>query len=254
MFQIDKNKCLECGACADVCTMRVFYRDGEGKTAVKDRRCMQCFHCAAVCPVQAVSADGLRPEQLYCQPPEDPLARAVMSRRSVRSFRPEVPGRAVIQRALDRAGYAPSGKNEHANRWTVVLGRERTDELYRMTLDWAGNQPGYRHLHKLARWGVNPVTCGAPCLIVGWNRTGALNPQSDTVIAMTLAEQLLVNEGLGTCWAGYLRTAAQHSPEIQAYLGIPEDGLVYEILLVGFPTRRYPNIPGRPAAEIKWVE
>lgn len=41
------------------------------------------------------------------------------------------------------------------------------------------------------------MTCGAPCLIIGHNHPEALNPQDDTVIATLLAEQLLVESGLG---------------------------------------------------------
>lgn len=255
MITIDKSRCLECGSCVSACSMGIFYRDEEGKTAVKDKACIRCWHCAAACPAQAVEAEELTREQLYPAVPEDALERAILSRRSVRHFKPELPDRAVLQRVLDLSLYAPSGKNEHANRWTVVLGRERTDALFQMVLDWAKDVPPYRHLLKLAQWGRNPVTCGAPCLIVGWNRTDALNPQSDTVIAMTLAEQLLAARGLGTCWAGYLRSAAQKSPEIRAYLGIPEGCQVYEILLVGVPDgERYVNVPWRPGAEIHWVE
>ena len=252
---IDKEKCLDCGACITACSLGLFYRTEDQTVAVKEKPCMECYHCAAACPAQAVGTTELTPAQLYPAPPEDPLLRAVQTRRSIRHFRPECPDRAVIQEALDLSLYAPSGKNEHANRWTVVLGRRRTDTLFQMTLDWAKDVPHYRHLLKLAQRGNNPVTCGAPCLIVGWNRLDALNPQTDTVIAMTLAEQRLVARGLGTCWGGYLRAAALASPAIQAYLGIPEGCRVYEILLVGYPEgERYPNIPYRPAAEIRWLE
>lgn len=255
MMSIDKSRCVGCGACTTACSAGIFYRDENGEVQAKEKPCIECFHCAAACPSKAVVCDRLTEAELYPAPAEHPLLRSMQTRRSIRNFTDELPDKAFLQSVLDATLYAPSGKNEHANRWTVVLGREKTDELFQLTLDWAKDVPHYRHVVKLAQWGRNPVTCGAPCLIVGYNRTDALNPQTDTVIAMTLAEQLLVDAGWGTCWGGYLRAAARESKAIQEALGIPEGCRVYEILLVGRPDgETYCNIPYRPNAEIKWVE
>ena len=77
---------------------------------------------------------------------------------------------------------------------------------------------------------------------------------ANALMGLRLAEQLLAESGLGTCWSGYFRTAAQESPAIQQALGLPEGYRVYSVLMVGVPTERYPNIPYRPAAEASWLE
>lgn len=255
MITIDHSRCVACGSCMTACSMGMFHREEDGSVQVKDKPCMECFHCAAACPAQAIGFTGAPPETFYPAAPSDPLLAAIQNRRSIRHFGAEQPDRAFLQWVLDTAMYAPSGKNEHANRWTVVLGHDRIDALYQMTLDWAKDVPHYRHLIKLAQWGRNPVTCGAPCIVVGWNRIDALNPQTDTVIALTLAEQLLVQAGWGTCWGGYLRAAAQNSPAIREALGVPEGCQVYELLLVGRPKEeRYLRPPFRPSAQITWME
>lgn len=215
---------------------------------------MDCFHCAAACPAHAVVTHGMAEEETYPAAPASTLLHALQSRRSVRHFSAALPDKAAIQRALDGAAYAPSGKNEHRNRWTVVYGKEAVQELYQMVLEWAAPVEHYKHLVWLARKGIDPVTCGASCLILGHNHPDALNPQDDTVIATTLAEQLLVESGLGTCWSGYFRTAAQESAAIQKRLGLPEGHRVYSVLMVGVPEERYPNIPYRPEAQADWVE
>lgn len=254
-MNLEKSLCVDCGACVTACSVGIFRWGEDGRVEVRTKGCMQCFHCAAACPQQAIRCEGLTVEQLYPPKSDSPLLRMIQERRSVRHFTDELPDRAFLQSVLDAARYAPSGKNEHANRWTVVLGRENTDKLFQLTLDWAKEVPAYRHLLKLAQWGRNPVTCGAPCLIVGYNRTDALNPQTDTVIAMTLAEQLLVEAGWGTCWGGYLRAAARESEAIRTLLKIPEGYRIYEILLVGRPDgETYCNVPYRGTAEINWVE
>ena len=158
---------------------------------------MDCYHCAAACPTHAVVTHGMSEGETYPVPPDSPLLRAIQSRRAIRHFKEKLPDKALIQRALDGAAYAPSGKNEHRNRWTVVYGRARVEELYQLVLEWAGPVEHYKHLVWLARKGIDPVTCGAPCLIIGHNHPEALNPQDDTVIATLLAEQLLVESGLG---------------------------------------------------------
>lgn len=255
MMTIDKSRCIDCGACVTACSLGIFQRDEAGAVRTRERACMECFHCAAACPTHAVQNDGLTHDQLYPTPSESPLLRAIQTRRSVRHFTGEVPHKDFLQSVLDATLYAPSGKNEHANRWTVVLGREKVEALYRLALEWAEDVPHYRHVIKLAQRGRDPVTCGASCLIVGYNRTDALNPQTDTVIAMTLAEQLLVEAGWGTCWGGYLRAAARGSQAIRDVLRIPEGCQVFEILLVGRPKdEHYVNVPYRPAAQIDWVE
>ena len=255
MMTIDKSRCVNCGACVTACSFRIFYKDENGEVQAKGKECMNCFHCAAACPTKAVRCDQLTEAELYPAPAESPLLRAIQQRRSIRHFTEEVPDKDFLRSILDATLYAPSGKNEHANGWTVVLGKEKTDELFRLTLDWAKDVPPARHVVKLAQWGYNPITCGAPCILVGYNRTDALNPQTDTVIAMTLAEQLLVEAGWGTCWGGYLRRAAQNSDIIRQTLAIPEGCEVCEVLMVGRPDgETYCNIPYRPKAEINWVE
>ena len=254
MMTIDKSRCVECGACITACSMGIFRRDEEGKVFARERACMDCFHCAAACPAKAVVTHGMPEETTYPAAPDSPLLRGIQSRRSIRHFADRMPDKAAIRRALDGAAWAPSGKNGHTNRWTVVYGREKVEELYRLVLEWAQTEEKHNHLVWLARKGINPVTCGAPCLILGHNDPTVLNPQDDTVIAATLAEQLLVEAGLGTCWSGYFRRAAQVSPAIREKLGLPEEHHVYAVLMVGVPEERYPNIPCRAPAEIHWVE
>jgi Fe-S-cluster-containing hydrogenase component 2 len=109
------------------------------------RHCLACLHCAAACPVRAITWEGLSQQALYPPLPEDPVERAVAFRRSTRRFRPDCPEKALLQRVLDRAEYAPSSKNEHKNAWTVVLGRDKTDALLPDVLDW-GAANGRREL------------------------------------------------------------------------------------------------------------
>lgn len=255
MFTIDKDLCIRCKSCVKVCPLGIFTVGEDGSVSAARKECLDCFHCTAACPVRAVTHEELGREACYPAPaPEGTLLRRFQQRRSIRHFKAALPDRAVIQAALDGAAYAPSGHNERPYRWTVVLGRERVERLRRLALDWAEKDPELQHLIWADRHGRDPVTCGAPCLIFAHAPGKAPTGQCDTVIAAALAEQLLSEAGLGTCWGGYLCRIAALSPALRAALELPEDHQVFSVLMVGYPNERYPNLPPRPAASVRWLE
>lgn len=255
MFTIDPNLCVRCGSCVKACPMNIFKQSENGEITAEQKDCLDCFHCAAICPVKAIGHHQLGHDILYPTPAENgTMLSAFQRRRSIRRFKHETPDRAVIQAALDGAAYAPSAKNQHRHRWTVVLGQEQTDHILEIALEWARSQKDWRPLVWLHRHGMNPVTCGAPCLIFIHSPVDSHNPQTDCAIAMTLAEQLLVDSGIGTCWGGYLCRMVNACDELKAALRLPEGHEVFGVLMAGIPDERYLRVPYRPAADISWLE
>ncbi len=229
--------------------MKHLHMTEDGPAAGKGK-CMECYQCAAICPRQAVGRDG---ESVIVPPPEDALEKLIMSRRSVRHFKTEPPDKALIQWALQRAGYAPSGKNEHLNRWTVVYGKDRVEIIRERALQHCREAGEAPELLFFAKRGLDLLTCGAPVLILAWSPDDCLNPVVDPAIAMETAELLLVSRGLGTCWGGYLRQVAGHCQELKAMLGIPEGASMKACLMTGYPDDVvFPNIPRRPEPDIIW--
>lgn len=255
MINIDREKCVSCLACTRGCPMKIFRaRDGHPETA-KEERCIGCFHCTAACPVKAISFDGISTEELYPEKPTDELERIIKSRRSIRSFKPELPDRTVVEHALALAAWAPSGKNIHENAWTVLWGREAVEKVRDMTVDWAVRTGIYPELPKNAQRGIDLITCGAPCVLIGHSHPETLNPMLDTAIAAAAAELVLAKSGIGTCWGGYLRHAINDSPEMKDFIGLDREREAYSIIMVGYPDgERYPNIPYRPEPKITWVD
>lgn len=252
MIRIDTERCIGCGICQRLCPMG-YLTLSDGKAAIRERRrCISCGHCAAACPKLAVSLveEGWSPLE-----PANDLERQIVSRRSVRHFKPEPPPRELIQRALDVAEYAPSGKNAHAHRWTVLYGMEQTQKVTELCLDIAARTGNGKELIKIKAAGTNLLTCDAPCVILAWSPDDALNPVLDPALAMALVEIQLNQMGIGTCWGGYLRQIADADPELRAWMGIPEGCNLRCALVCGYPQgERYPNIPPRPQATVAWKE
>ena len=246
----DYSRCVKCGQCVRICPTGHLSMTDDGPRATSGR-CMGCLQCAAVCPQDAVEDGGRRatvPE------PMDELERLIMSRRSVRRYKPEAPDRKTIRWALDRAAYAPSGGNRRPTRWTVVYGPAQMEAVRAAALQYCRDSGYAPELPRLMEKGRDLLTCGASALIVGWEPGGALNPGTDTAIALATAELLLSSRGLGTCWGGYMRRIADRAPDLRTMLAIPEGAAVCGCLMVGRPAVDYCQIPARPAADIRWVD
>jgi NAD-dependent dihydropyrimidine dehydrogenase PreA subunit len=52
---VDRDRCIECDRCIDVCPTRVFDRGPDGVPVIaRHDSCQTCFQCEAYCPVDAL--------------------------------------------------------------------------------------------------------------------------------------------------------------------------------------------------------
>lgn len=253
MISIDREKCISCLACVRSCPMAVIREVDGSPAAVKEERCIRCYHCTAACPMQAVHFEGAGDD--YPSIPEGELERLVKSRRSVRHFKAETPDKEKILNALRLAAWSPSGKNIHENAWAVLWGRAAVEKARDMAVEWSVKANIYPELAKNAARGIDLITCGAPCVIIGHSHPKTLNPMLDTAIAAATAELALVKSGIATCWGGYLRHAINDSPELKEFIGIAPEREAYALFMAGLPDNEsYHNIPNRPEPKITWTE
>lgn len=255
MVSIDETRCIGCGKCVRGCPMGVLVPGPQHPQVHPRRRCIQCMHCAAGCPRETISFDGLTAAEVYPPMPQDPLERLLRTRRSIRHFSDALPDRTLIQRALDTANFAPSGKNQRAYRYTVVWGGAQVRRLRDLCLRLCAEYGEAPELNKLQALGTDLLTCGAPCMIVCWGPEKCLNPVLDPAVSMAHLELLLVQAGLGTCWGGYLRQVSDRFPEVREMLGLEEGCRVRCALMTGYPQgETYLRPVWRPAVDAVWLE
>lgn len=255
MVHIDQTKCIGCGKCVRGCPMGVLMLKEKKAEVHPKRRCIECMHCSAGCPIKAVSFDGLTEAQVYPENQGTELEKLLRTRRSIRHFKEELPPKELVKNALDTAMHAPSGKNQRAYGFTVVWGKKQVTELRDECLRRCAESDEAPELVKLQKLGTDLLTCGAPCMIVLWSPDDCLNPVLDAAVAMSQLELLLVEQGLGTCWGGYLRQVSDRFADIRQMLGIPEDSHVRCALMVGYADReKYVRSVYRPEAKAVWLE
>jgi len=139
-FQIDKDKCIQCGECAADCPAGIIYMR-EFPEITAEARCYRCPHCYAVCPTGAVSILGLTPEE--SEPAKDLPSPAQMTdlitwRRSIRRYKDENLPTALIDELVRTTCHAPTGVNAQGVVFTVVRDKAFMDKLRRETLERLG--------------------------------------------------------------------------------------------------------------------
>jgi nitroreductase len=103
--------------------------------------CIACGHCMMVCPSGGIAVSGGRfsaadiVEMLSKDRRPDPeqIEALLLSRRSVRHFKPDAVPAAVLDRVIDAAASAPMGVPPWEIGVVVFAGRERVRELARDT-------------------------------------------------------------------------------------------------------------------------
>lgn len=65
-LKIDKNKCIGCGKCTELCPMKNIHLDNQ--KAVSGNMCTMCYRCVNKCPTQAITLLGKKiVEQCYIE-------------------------------------------------------------------------------------------------------------------------------------------------------------------------------------------
>ncbi len=146
------------------------------------------------------------------------LIEAIKGRRSIRKFKPDPVSREIVEDILEAGNWAPSAKNGHQWRFTVLTGKAKDDynQMFRGTLD------GFIEKHGRDEAGSAPWTLKimeeAPVLLIVWNTNDYGWPSEEHSVAAAMQNVCLraYDLGLGSLWIGDVFYAY---PETVGYFG-----------------------------------
>ena len=263
MIKVDKEKCIKCHKCINVCPFTVLGEDEGYPVKRPEKNCIECMHCAAACPEGALvfgngsAVSGEFAMESVAGTFEEDLENHVLRRRSYRNFKDTPVDREVLSHVLHLADWAPSAKNQHPHGWIVVDSKDTIKAIMDAIVKYSketGVSPEV--VTELENENNNVVMGTAPTLILCHADSGAINAPADSAIAMTTVELLLQSKGIGTCWGGYLTRMCNAVPEIKKLLPeLPENHSFYGTFMAGYPEKEnYLYIPERiKKADIKFL-
>ncbi len=271
-FAITKEACTKCNQCVADCPAMIIAMN-EGFPAIaaeQEAACYRCQHCLAVCPTGAVSIFGLIPTDSralagnYLAP--DKLETLIKGRRSIRKYRDENLDPVLFQRLLDVASHAPTGKNTHQVRYTVLDDKEKLSKLRdkvmtglsRLVQDKALPGPMVFFADFVELWeehNIDVIFRGAPHLLITSVPRDVPSPMPDCIITMAYFELFAQASGVGTAWNGLAKWAMfDLVPETRQYLGIPEDHQIGYAMSFGLPAVQYTRTVQRKPAMVHRVD
>ncbi|ADW16816.1 nitroreductase [Desulfobulbus propionicus DSM 2032] len=269
-FTIDRDLCIQCGACADDCPFHIIdLTDGyPALNPAREHHCIQCQHCLAVCPTAALSICGCDPHQSLPLPQSLPsgqqMEALIRGRRSVRRYHPEALDPALIADLLRTVANAPTGKNNRQCLFTVIEDRASMDVFRRETMEGLRRAVASKRLseglsyfrHVVTAWdqGKDIIFRNAPHLLMVSAPPTITTPDADLLIAMSYFELLAASKGIGTLWNAMIRWAlATIDTDLYRLLGIPDDHVKGYTLLFGRPAVHYHRTVQRDEARINRV-
>ena len=269
-FQVDEERCIQCGECAADCPAGVISLDDYPKIT-NENGCFRCQHCLAICPTGAVSILGRDPGASIPlegnMPDPGRLETLIKGRRSVRRYSTRDLDPELIDKLLDIAWYSPTGVNAQGVLFTVVregrvmnkLREEVMDQLAKLKDEgklpsgFAGQYLG----GAVKAWqegGMDIIFRGAPHLLITSAPKDAPCPVQDAHIALTTFQLMAHAHGVGTVWDGMFMMALSVIPGLAARIGIPENHIVGYAMAFGEPAVEYHRTVQRGPAMVNIVQ
>ena len=164
---------------------------------------------------------------------------AMRTRTSVRGYRSDPVAEDTLNRVLDAARIAPSGKNGQPWMFIVIRDKEIREKLVVACKGQAF----------IAEAPVVIAACGREEL--AYKKMGGYWNSLPVDIGISFEHLMLAAsaEGLGTCWIG-----AFIEEEVRAILGVPSDVRIVALTPLGYPKGDRVTRPRKPLEEIVMYE
>lgn len=190
----------------------------------------------------------------------------IESRQSIRQFKKTPVPHEVLERVLNAALHAPSGKNRQNWRFFVVQGAKRDDYLKYSQKSWLGIKDILQKRLKPSLYDFTErffFTLGeAPVLIFAYSHNSADERYLTSVGSVYMAVQNInlacQVEGLGCCTMG---APLEIKKEVDEFLGVTEldeykKGELELLcgIVIGYPDHKPPQAPRQIDGRITWLK
>jgi nitroreductase len=189
---------------------------------------------------------------------------AVITRRSTRKYKEDVPDRELIEKIIEAGRYAPSGSNSQTTHFMVITDKAVLEELAELVKTEFAKMEIEENTYISLKNSINAAKTGnynfyynAPVLIVTANKKGYGNAIADSACAL---ENMMIAANaldLGSCWINQLHWLDENEA-LRSFLqkrGLKEDETVTGGLILGYADTGMPNrIPlERKGNPVTWI-
>lgn len=271
-IEINKEKCIRCGACIKDC---VAYSIEAGSDLYPqtanggEERCIGCTHCMAICPVGAISINDKNPDNSLnpALPNSDEVLGLIQTRRSIRQYKAEDISPELFEKLKSMLPYIPTGCNVNSLHFSFIETRSAMDAIrnyVRIKLLKILNSSFMPKLaSKFASYktafenGEDVIFRDAPHMVVVSSHIHAPCTNVDPIIALSYIELYAHSLGLGTCWCGFAQACFKLLPRLSEMVQIPDEYKPVYVMLLGYPAVKYHRTTqpeSFPIAEIREIQ
>lgn len=182
---------------------------------------------------------------------------AILTRRSTRKYKPDMPATELIEKVIEAGRYAPSGSNSQTTHFIVFRDKDVLTQMAELAQSEFAKMEITEDMYISMKGSINAAKKGgyvfhysAPVFIVVANKKGYGNAMADSACAletMMIAANAL---DLGSCWINQLHwldgNAAVH--EFMLKHGLNADETITGGLILGYP---FDGTPDRTMIERK---
>ncbi|MBC7420918.1 MAG: nitroreductase family protein [Bdellovibrio sp.] len=196
----------------------------------------------------------------------DDFYELIKARKSIRQFKKQEVPAEVLNRILEAAMHAPSGKNRQNWRFFVVQGQKRDEYLKYSQKSWLNIKDILHERLKPSLYAFTErffFTLGdAPVLIFAYSQNSSEEKHYTSIGSVYMAVENLnlacVAEGLGSCTMG---APLEIKKEVDEFLGVTEleDYKKGELellcgIVLGYPDHNPPKAPRQIEGRVTWLK
>lgn len=136
---IEKDKCIACGRCIDICPANIFSKGETGIALQYEESCIGCGHCVSVCPQEAISHSLFPAEKQHkfsyvSYPTPEAMMTLIKARRSNRAMSNKPIPEDVLKMIVEAAYLAPTATNSQNLEFTLITDADKIRQVTSFTI------------------------------------------------------------------------------------------------------------------------